>query len=574
MIASAHRVFVSYTGKDLEGHADAVASVVRKLQWVAIDHKDWSPNDRPSVSECKKNVESCQILVVLIAHRYGWVPSTEEGGDGRKSITWLEYEHARAKGLEVIPFIVEEDAPWPADLIEALENPVSLEPLKSFKQTVGSRLAGFFSDPRSLEGSTVAIALNRAAEQLAGPAMKSDSAPADEETNEDLIVPMYWDSSRPPSLNERLETQLPKRILSMDGAGVRTGIIFGFLERIEQLLQIRYGSAEIRLSDYFDLIGGTGPAALVATELACGKQVAEVKPLFRQGVKAILSQRRMLFAPLSRSFYKDSKLRNFLEETFEDRTIEDEALRTGLCIITTRLDDGATLSFTNHPGDSDKPRLLLRDLVLASTSLPTFLPPVKVDLGETHPAFLVSGDASIGPDPALYLFMLCTSNRFPFQWRTGRRRLFLLSLGGAEGHAPERKPGVEKRSTLMLLPQFMNLMIQGLRQQSQSLLQTLTFEPDDETTTLTREMTKNPQAEPILSYRRFDVRLAEEWFKENNLEKFVDKIDRLRRLDDINSLEDHFAVGQAVAKNRVDDFFLPSFDVRRPVSPDTSDPQQ
>lgn len=565
MIPTAHRVFISYTGRDLAGHADAIASVVRQLQWIAIDHKDWSPNDRPSVGECKKNVESCQILIVLIAHRYGWVPSTEQGGDGYKSITWLEYDHARAKGLEVIPFIVEENASWPTDLIEALKSPKILEPLNSFKKTVRDGLAGFFSDPRSLEGSTVAIALGNAADRLEAPTIKPDLTAGDERADEGLIVPMYWDSTRPPSLKERLKTQLPKRILSMDGAGVRTGIIFGFLEKIEQLLQIRYGSPDIRLSDYFDLIGGTGPAALVATELACGKQVSAIKPLFSQGVKAILSHKKMFLNPLSRSLYKDNKLRDFLRESFEDRTIEDDALRTGLCIITTRLDDGTTLPFTNHPEDRDNPRPLLRDLVLASTSLPTFLPPVKIDLGETQPAYLVSGDASVGPDPALYLFMLCTGKQFPFNWRTGRRRLFLLSLGGAEGHASVRKSGLENRSSLMLLPQFINLMIQGLRQQSQSLLQTLTFESGAERTTFDDNMTENLQAEPVLSYRRFDVRIEESWFRENGLEKFVDRIDRLRRLDDIDSLEDHFAVGQAVAENKIDDLFQPYFDVRKPA---------
>jgi len=78
---SVHRVFVSYTGRDLTQHADAVASVIRRLEWIAIDHRYWSPNGRPSVSECKRNIESCDMLVVLIAHRYGWVPTTQEGGD-------------------------------------------------------------------------------------------------------------------------------------------------------------------------------------------------------------------------------------------------------------------------------------------------------------------------------------------------------------------------------------------------------------------------------------------------------------------------------------------------------------
>ena len=100
-----NRVFVSYTAQDLEVHADIVSDVVRKLEWVAIDHKFWSPSGRPSVSECIEHVESCQILVVLTAHRYGGIPSVEEGGDGERIITWIEVDHARDIGLEAMALI-------------------------------------------------------------------------------------------------------------------------------------------------------------------------------------------------------------------------------------------------------------------------------------------------------------------------------------------------------------------------------------------------------------------------------------------------------------------------------------
>jgi hypothetical protein len=55
---SSYRVFVSYTGRDLEAHAEAVSDVVRRLNadtsrsWLAIDHKYWAPTGRPSVGEC------------------------------------------------------------------------------------------------------------------------------------------------------------------------------------------------------------------------------------------------------------------------------------------------------------------------------------------------------------------------------------------------------------------------------------------------------------------------------------------------------------------------------------------
>jgi len=50
--------------------------------------------------------------VVIVAHRYGWVPSAEDGGDGEKSITWHEVEAAHAAGRPVFAFLVANDATW------------------------------------------------------------------------------------------------------------------------------------------------------------------------------------------------------------------------------------------------------------------------------------------------------------------------------------------------------------------------------------------------------------------------------------------------------------------------------
>jgi hypothetical protein len=106
------RVFISYTGEDLADHAAVVADAVRRLEWVAVDHRDWGASGRPSVSECKGRVLSCDILVVLVAHRYGWIPSKDEDGDGTTSITWLEVKTARDSGRQVLPYLIDPDASW------------------------------------------------------------------------------------------------------------------------------------------------------------------------------------------------------------------------------------------------------------------------------------------------------------------------------------------------------------------------------------------------------------------------------------------------------------------------------
>src|SRR4051812_50173290 len=50
----------------------------------------------------------------------------------------------------------------------------------------------------------------------------------------------------------------PKRILSLDGGGVRGALTVAFLMRLEELLDKETGT-RVRLGDYFDLIGG-GPS--------------------------------------------------------------------------------------------------------------------------------------------------------------------------------------------------------------------------------------------------------------------------------------------------------------------------
>src|SRR6516225_3426034 len=71
----------------------------------------------------------------------------------------------------------------------------------------------------------------------------------------------------------------PKRLLALDGGGVRGAVTVAFLERIEQLLREHHGR-EIRLGDYFDLVGGTSTGAIIAGALALGYRTAQVRDFY------------------------------------------------------------------------------------------------------------------------------------------------------------------------------------------------------------------------------------------------------------------------------------------------------
>ena len=62
----------------------------------------------------------------------------------------------------------------------------------------------------------------------------------------------------------------PKRILALDGGGLRGILTLGLLQKIEDTLRERHASQDFRLCHYFDLIAGTSTGAIIAATLALG----------------------------------------------------------------------------------------------------------------------------------------------------------------------------------------------------------------------------------------------------------------------------------------------------------------
>src|SRR5262245_26597874 len=70
-----------------------------------------------------------------------------------------------------------------------------------------------------------------------------------------------------------------KRILSLDGGGVRGIGSIAFLEKIEQEIEAIEGRPTL-LAEWFDLIGGTSTGAIIASALSLGYRVADIKRLY------------------------------------------------------------------------------------------------------------------------------------------------------------------------------------------------------------------------------------------------------------------------------------------------------
>ena len=162
------------------------------------------------------------------------------------------------------------------------------------------------------------------------------------------------------ALQSRLSASGPKRILALDGGGIRGAITLGFLERLEQTLAERYersgamSKKDFRLHHYFDLIGGTSTGSIIAALLAIGGYSAtEIKAMYRDLGSKIFSDRNG-FNLLGRRIYLNRKydstpLKEELERIFEDARLGDESNKTGFCAVTKRLDTCSTWPVTNNP---------------------------------------------------------------------------------------------------------------------------------------------------------------------------------------------------------------------------------
>ena len=146
---------------------------------------------------------------------------------------------------------------------------------------------------------------------------------------------------RPKTRDDHLFGPGPKRLLALDGGGVRGIVALAYLERIERLLRERSGGdPEFRLCDYFDLVCGTSTGAIIAAAIAVGFPVERIVGLYRTMMPQVFKTSRWRIG-LRQPKYARGPLARLLEEQFGDITLGSSSVRTGLVIVTKRFDTGS-----------------------------------------------------------------------------------------------------------------------------------------------------------------------------------------------------------------------------------------
>src|SRR5260370_22364232 len=71
-----------------------------------------------------------------------------------------------------------------------------------------------------------------------------------------------------------------KRLLALDGGGIRGVFALEILAQIESRLREKTGNPRLLLADHFHYLAGTSTGAIIAACLAWGMSVAEVQHLY------------------------------------------------------------------------------------------------------------------------------------------------------------------------------------------------------------------------------------------------------------------------------------------------------
>ncbi len=321
-------------------------------------------------------------------------------------------------------------------------------------------------------------------------------------------------------LLERFKSAGPKRILALDGGGIRGALTLGFLVKIEDILRQRYGNdPNFRLCHYFDLVGGTSTGSIIAAGLAVGMSAREIQALYLKLGEKIFGQAYGLVTYfLKGRAFDATPLKQELETVFGDITMGSDTIKTGLCIVAKRADTYSTWPVVNHPEakyyQSNKD-ILLREMVRASTAAPTYFEPQMINVGtksKPQMAAFIDGGISMYNNPALQLFFVATLKGFPFHWATGEHQLSITSIGTGIYNPIKDAEKVVKSGLKGWAEELPNLFMYDATYLNQMMLQYLSSSPtavkiDSETGTLKEDLINEKAA---LHYIRYDVELEQD----------------------------------------------------------------
>ena len=166
-----------------------------------------------------------------------------------------------------------------------------------------------------------------------------------------------------------IEPGLMRRILAIDGGGIKGVFAAGFLARIEELLGLR-------AVEHFDLVAGTSAGGMIALSLGLGQDTAASLQRYEEGAPRIFRSagwfsqiRRMLT-----SKYSTAPLRRELIGHFGDARIGNSLTRLLIPTLDVSANRVHIYKTSHHPTLFHDISATAFEVVLAAVAAPTYFP--------------------------------------------------------------------------------------------------------------------------------------------------------------------------------------------------------
>jgi hypothetical protein len=363
-------------------------------------------------------------------------------------------------------------------------------------------------------------------------------------------------------LRERLTGTGPKRILSLDGGGIRGALAIGYLQRVEAILRERHDRPDLVLRDYYDLIGGSSTGSIIAAGLAIGMSAQEVADEYLELGPRVFSTKRRVTGRL-RSLFDGDALVSVLTPHLGERALGDASITTGVCIVTKRADTRSIWPLHNHPDgkfyDANR-EIPLVTAVRASAAAPFFFAPVGIAVGAGGGVgAFIDGAISMANNPALLLTMMATTQGFPFGWSTGPDALLVTSLGTGTWSKERPSEEVLNHRLWNWAIEVPTMLMEDAVEQADVVMRWLGTTPtprvvDRQIGDLVGD---DPFDAPLCTYQRYEARLDGPGLEAIGRADLVPRLESLRMVAAGGNVDDLLEVGRAMAEHDVDPEHFP-----------------
>jgi hypothetical protein len=260
------------------------------------------------------------------------------------------------------------------------------------------------------------------------------------------------------TLLERTSRYGRKKLLAIDGGGIRGVLALQILLKIENSLKTKAGGGAFCLADYFDYIAGTSTGAIIAAGLSKGMTVGDILTFYESAGAQMFVKANLL--DRLRYKFQDEPLARKLKDVFgADTTLGSDRLRTLLLLVLRNATTDSPWPLSNNPyakyNDPSRPddnlKFPLWQLVRASTAAPTYFPPEVVVLrgehgGKDKQFVFVDGGVTMYNNPAFQMFLMATLDRYwakdpGKRWPAGVDNMLIVSVG--TGTSPDVRAGLQ-----------------------------------------------------------------------------------------------------------------------------------